>query len=183
MKFLKLLFNKTFIIVIACLVQIGIMMAVGIFLAEYYYHFWVFSILISFFLFLVVVNGNDTPETKMLWLTIILPLPFLGIIMYFTFACRRVPKRHVRKINKTLVEMNEFLPAPNVDETKRILGENYGLSAYLSTYAKTRGNANSKTTYFNSGESWFEDLYKEIENAKSFIFMEFFIISYGKTWD
>ena len=183
MKFLKLLFNKTFIIVIACLVQIGIMMAVGIFLAEYYYQFWVFSFLISFFLFLVVVNGNDTPETKMLWLTIILPLPFWGIIMYFTFAGRRVPKRHVRKINKTLVEMNEFLPAPNVDETKRILGENYGLSAYLSTYAKTRGNANSKTTYFNSGESWFEDLYKEIENAKSFIFMEFFIISYGKTWD
>ena len=79
--------------------------------------------------------------------------------------------------------MNEFLPMPNVDETKRILGENYGISAYLSTYAKTHGNASSKTTYFNSGEAWFEDLYKEIENAKSFIFMEFFIISYGKTWD
>jgi hypothetical protein len=42
----------------------------------------------------------------MLWLTIILPLPFLGIIMYFTFAGRRVPKRYVRKINKTLGEMN-----------------------------------------------------------------------------
>ncbi len=183
MKLLKLLFNKTFIIVLACLVQIGVMMAVGIFLSEHYYQFWIFSILISFVLFLVVVNGNDVPETKMLWLTIILPLPFLGIIMYMTFAGRRVPKKHVKKIDKILNEIDGFLPKPDLSSCKERLKDNYGISSYLTLYAKTYGDMNSKTTYFNSGEAWFDDFIAELKKAEKFIFLEFFIISYGKMWN
>ncbi|MBE5733146.1 MAG: cardiolipin synthase [Clostridiales bacterium] len=183
MKFLKLLFNKTFIIVIACLVQIGIIMLVSLFLSEYLYQFWLISTIISFLLFLAVVNSRDIPETKMLWLAILLPLPFFGIIMYLTFARRRVPKRHVRKISKTLSDINSFLPIPDYDATKQMLSESYGISSYLTAYAKTNGDGNSKTTYFSSGEEWFEDLFSEIQKAEKFVFMEFFIISYGKMWD
>lgn len=182
MKFLKLLFNKTFIIVLACLVQIGVMVAVGIFLSEYYYQFWLFSILISFMLFLIVVNSRDIPETKMLWLTILLPFPYLGIIMYITFASRRVPKRQARKISQTLNDIDGFL-LEKERENKNSQIDDYGISAYLSLYAKTKGDFFSKTTYFDSGEKWYEDLVKELSKAEKFIFMEFFIISYGKMWD
>ncbi len=183
MKFLKLLFNKTFIIVIACLVQIGVVISVGFFLSEYFYQLWLVSTIISFVLFLAVVNSNNIPETKMLWLTLLLPLPFLGVIMYVTFARRRVPKRHVKKITRILADINNLLPSPDINDARLILDKNYGISSYLSTYAKTNGNAGSKTTYFAGGEAWFEDLINEIEKAQKFIFMEFFIISYGKMWD
>ncbi|MBO5223819.1 MAG: cardiolipin synthase [Clostridia bacterium] len=183
MKFLKLLFNKTFIVILACIVQIGITLAVGIFLNEYFYQFWAISFAISLILFLFVVNRRDIPETKLLWTVILLPFPFFGIIMYLTFSHRRLPKKHAKKMEQSLNEIDGFLPAPDVNAGKNACGSDYGISQYLSRYSKTNGDAFSKTTYFSSGEEWLSDLMEEIRKAEKFIFMEFFILSLGQMWD
>lgn len=42
---------------------------------------------------------------------------------------------------------------------------------------------NSKTKYFPSGEEYFSALIDELQKAKRFIFIEYFIINEGKMWD
>lgn len=41
---------------------------------------------------------------------------------------------------------------------------------------------NTKVTYFDVGEKKFEALYKDMENAKKFIFLEYYIIKDGEVW-
>ena len=42
---------------------------------------------------------------------------------------------------------------------------------------------NSKTKYFPSGEEYFSALIDELQKAKRFIFIEYYIINEGKMWD
>lgn len=182
MKFLKLMFNKTFIVIVACLVQIGLMLAVGIFLTEYFYQFWAISLVISVVLFLFMVNGNDIPETKLLWTVILLPFPYFGVIMYITFSHRRLPKKYAQRMQEVESEIDRFIPK-NPETLRAELGDSYGISAYLTSCAKTYCDADSRTKYFASGEEWYADLLRELERAERFIFIEFFIIASGSMWD
>ena len=40
----------------------------------------------------------------------------------------------------------------------------------------------TKVTYFDVGEKKFEALYRDMENAKKFIFLEYYIIKDGQVW-
>ena len=42
---------------------------------------------------------------------------------------------------------------------------------------------NNKVTYFSCGEEFFPDFIAKLEEAKEFIFMEFFIIHHGQEWE
>jgi cardiolipin synthase len=50
---------------------------------------------------------------------------------------------------------------------------------YLQEYAGYPVYTRTQTTYFNSGETFFEQILKDLEKAEKYIFMEFFILCRG----
>ena len=50
------------------------------------------------------------------------------------------------------------------------------LASYLNRYGKYPSFKDTKTEYFSCGELFFEDVLKELEKAKKFVFIEFFIV-------
>ena len=54
---------------------------------------------------------------------------------------------------------------------------------YLQEYAGFPVYTNTQTEYFNSGEAFFKKVLKELEKAKTYIFLEFFVLRAGLMLD
>ena len=56
----------------------------------------------------------------------------------------------------------------------------------MSRYMVSEGSylqKNNKASYYEMGEDALEDLFEDLEKAKHFIFIEFFIVAEGALWD
>lgn len=186
---IKRIFNRTAICVMGILFQLTYLTWLfWSFGTAYAYSYWVFqaaAILIAF----TVVNSDKHPSYKISWILPILIVPIFGVMLYICFGNGNSAER-LRK------RMNQFN-----EEEHLLLPQNQGIIEYLdgdkdvevqSVYKQTnylyeRGGypvyANSRVTYFDSGEAKFKTLCAELEKAERFIFLEYFIIQEGVMWN
>ncbi|MDE5630405.1 MAG: cardiolipin synthase, partial [Bacilli bacterium] len=67
------------------------------------------------------------------------------------------------------------------EEVKKEFKDNSRLK-YISDFAGYPVTKNNEVKYYPLGEEMFKDMLKYLKKAEKFIFMEFFIISYGTMW-
>ncbi len=181
---LQIIFGRTTLILVMLLVQFGLMFSVMRFLSSYVPHLFgsvfVFNILMA----IRILNTADLPEIKISWIMLIMLSPAVGAFLYL-WAEKDVGHRSVRA-------MLSIVDA----QTKRYAEESTELMAHLKTeeraffnlseYLMKNGNypvyENTAVTYFPTGEAKFEEMLKQLEAAKSFIFMEYFILDEGYMW-
>ena len=56
----------------------------------------------------------------------------------------------------------------------------------MSRYMEANGapiSKNNEARYYDMGENAFEDLFADLERAKKYVFIEFFIVAEGAIWD
>ncbi len=185
MKFFKMLFSKILISFVALLIQLALIIAVILFFDKYFFTFQILNALLGLFVFLYVINKNESPEFKLPWLVILLILPLFGTAIYVMFANSKMPLKQFKRMVDVACRCNGFTrPAPESDaELSTSLGGYAGIENYLRKTSFSRGSLYNKTEYFPSGEEFYTDLLSELEKAEKFIFMEYFIIDYGKMWE
>lgn len=154
------------------------------------YHFWgsnqlisnsyviilnilnIINFLIALTIIINILLKNDNPSSKLLWLTIMFFLPFFGIIFYFIFA--RDFKNKFIHSERPIIKDRKYLdyePSMDVDL----------LSNDIFTYAfncsrKTIFKDDTRTTVLTNGDQLFPLFIKELESAKQYIYMAFYII-------
>ena len=60
------------------------------------------------------------------------------------------------------------------------------VSSRMSRYMEANGapiSKNNEARYYDMGENAFEDLFADLERAKKYVFIEFFIVAEGAIWD
>lgn len=176
-----LLFERTGLILLLLLLQIGLLVLAFVRIGEYYYGSALTASLIAS---LVVINKPGDPTIKITWLLLIFLLPVLGIPLYFYVNADvgyRLTRHRLAVIGK---ETQKYLP--DASETRRLLAESDPGLAALSEYVERWGGhglyAGSDVRYFPSGEETFEEMLRQLELAEQFIFLEFFIIEEGYMW-
>ncbi len=139
---------------------------------------WGFVITLSF--------RSMPPEGKFTWAILILGFPPFGSILYLMFS-KNLTSNRQKKIHDALnVRSNMYnLKDDSYDEEmKEIMPLRYYRQMEYIYYAnKQFGFKNTRTDFFPSGEEFFEDIQRELKQAKEFIFIEFFIIGPGKFFD
>ncbi len=121
-----------------------------------------------------ILNSNIPDSYKLSWVIPMLCLPLYGGVMYLLFN-----KQH--SVNFIHSKMKPyFLKA--VSEFKSIPVKK-GIQHYLCEENRFPLLNSAESKYFPLGEMLFEEMLKRIEEAKEYIFLEFFIISEGKAWD
>ena len=70
-----------------------------------------------------------------------------------------------------------------MEQLARISRSNANLAAYIENSGSYPVYGNTNVRYYPLGEEMFEDMKKELEKAKRFIFMEYFIVERGEMWD
>lgn len=187
-KLFKRIFNRTVICIIGILIQlcylIGIFWSFGTYFTYSYVIFEAGAIAIAF----SVINSDKHPSYKLTWILPILIVPILGVMLYVCFgsgnSANRLRKRmdQFNEEERLLLTQNsgiiDFLSGSSRKEIKDISKQ----ANYLYNYGGYPVYINSNVTYFESGEAKFEVLCRELEKAKRFIFLEYFIIEEGKMW-
>lgn len=182
MKFFKVLFSRFFWVALTLIAELTLVIFAILKFNEYFIWLESLSLIIAFFVVLHILSKKQNAEFKVPWLVVILVLPFVGLTWYLMFANPQIGKLHTWNMRRIKSNCDNYTHKPNNEEIKDYLGDYAGFENYLQANSFMPGSISSKTTFFKDGKSYFEDLISELENAKKYIFMEYFTIDNGFIW-
>ncbi|MFW5982033.1 MAG: cardiolipin synthase [Halanaerobiaceae bacterium] len=186
MKFIKkFFFHRITLLLFAILIQLLVLISVISFFNDYFVFFYWISILISIIAVLAIVNNHINPAYKLAWIIVILVFPIFGGLFYIFFGGKKLSKRAKNKLKSIDDKIKRSLP-PRESILKEIRLENEIAaiqSRYIQDYAYFPPFYNTISEYLADGEIIFEKLKEELEKAKKYIFLEYFIIHEGEMWD
>lgn len=181
-QIVKVILSRTFVLIMLFLLQIAFLLysiyEIGILGINIYIIFLILSIIAAVF----IINRNFNPAYKISWLLAIFALPFFGIFFYVLFGRLKVNKRSKRYLREGMKETENFYKLAHNDidlEDKDFIK----VSNYVTNTTSMPVFSNTASKYLSPGEVAFPEIIKELKNARKFIFLEFFIIRYGKMWD
>lgn len=171
-RLLRMFLSRTSLISLLLMLQIALFFVIIYFLSGVPYvsiGLYVISTLIVLYL----VYREENPIYKMSWIIPILVFPLFGGLFYLFYRSINISNSVKQKFMEIEISRGSYLPLPSESTEK---ASRYLDRYYWPTYQHT------DITFLDSGEVLFEDLKKELMLAKSFILLEFFIISPGKMW-
>lgn len=181
----KLVFQRVVVVSVAILLQIAFILAGMIWLQDYRGWLRTLTNVIAWILVIFILSGRSNPSYKIAWVLLILAFPVAGVTIYLLFGGNKTSLRSQRKRARSEQAVIEHLhqqdavmaelamqASPAYNHT-RLLLRSAGYPVYDSAGAQ----------YFDSGEACWQRMLQELEQAKHYIFLEFFIIAPGTMWD
>lgn len=125
-----------------------------------------------FFALVIIFLERKRPEYTLFWVMLLLLTSYFGFIMYLFFGLSFKKKSVLKKY----YEKNEITKHKRYN--RKILKEMEkwkNIHNYLANTSLSKLTSNNHFMLFNSGESFFKSLVENIKNAKSSIYMEYYI--------
>lgn len=178
MRFIKLLFSRATIISLVIILQVAAFTMLFLDIHKFNWTYSLVLLLLELIVYIRIINKKMNPSQQVLWITLVIALPVLGLCLYLIFGETRF-LRHEKKMFKKLNQKNaKFSKTKNLQ-----LPDFQGQSDYLFNSLNHPAFDNTQTKYFNSGETFFKAMLDDVKNAKHFILLEFYIINSGKMWN
>lgn len=163
-------------------VEIFWMIAFGLWLSNYAAWIDSFFTLVGLIVVCYLILKDENQSYKLTWIVVISFLPLFGGMMYLMFGNKR-PSRQMRKrlervdaLHRELMEQQQ--PGLLAEVEPRMART----SEYLRYHGPFPAYGDTATEYFEVGERMFARMIPDLESAKDFIFMEYFIVSEGSVW-
>ena len=143
------------------------------------------TLLVTAAMMVYLLNQDMDNSVRITWLVVTALAPVLGVpLFWYTKADIGHPV-----LRKRLMELEGQTRAQLPQDeraVRRLEAEDPG-AASLTRYLRGRGGGfpvyqNTAVTYFPGGEAKFEELLRQLETAKKYIFLEYFIIEEGLMW-
>ena len=176
-------FSRNFIFAVLIIVQVLFFIFSVSKIGERFYFVYLFLICLDIVLVIYIMNLDENPSYKLAWIISISIFPLFGGLSYvFIKISQKIPREiglhYQHQAQAYLIQNNDTL---------NLLEERMPDSANLAHYVINHGPypvyRRTSCKYFPLGELQFEAMIEELNNAKRFIFMEFFIISEGYMFD
>ena len=181
----RILFSGVWIT--ALLIIIEFLMLIGVFYAFSEYSSFIFeAMLITGVIVMVyIINEKSNPAYKIAWIVPIMLFPLVGSMMYlfvkFNFgniAAKGVVRKNIKDTEK-YAKSSDIIRREIAAEDSKFLKT----AAYIENAGGYPAWKNTSMKYYSLGDDLFEPILELLENAKEYIFMEFFMIEEGKFWD
>lgn len=180
---LQVVFSRIGLIVLLLALQIGGLFVLFLKFGKYYPHYYAAVAVLSFGMIIYILNTDSDPDIKLTWLTLIMLLPVAGTLLYF-YVKHDIGHRALRARTDEITK--ESLHALPLTGAEKELNEKHPQDAALAHYLHSTSGfpvyKECSTDYLPLGEDFLTALIHDIENAESFIFLEYFIIEDGKMW-
>ena len=181
---LKLLFNRIFYVALALVVQLSWLLIALFRLMEYSRWVTIGMQVVGFLVVLWIVNKKINPSYKLAWTMLILIFPVFGVSLYLLFGKSRIGTVMEQHYQNLIDETAEYLEGSEC--TRKHLNEDDRSmriqSDYIWQYSRYPVHENTTAEYFQVGDDMFPVLVHELEQAKHYIFIEYFIINDGVMW-
>lgn len=167
------------------LIQLVIFFALFLNLSTKSISIYLISELFGIITVVYIINRRGNPSYKLMWAVFILIFPIFGIFVFLLLGGERVMPHLKKKMKKC---QEHFLPfiekETEVTERLKILDPRHARqSVYLTNEADFPLSDASSVEYLSPGEEFFPKFLSELEMAREYIFIEFFIIAEGIMWD
>ena len=133
-----------------------------------------------------ILNKKEKSAYKLTWIFLILLFPLFGGPVYVFFHTQSSPRKLKRQTAAADRRCRPlFQPAGGNVLPELAAGHRECLPQvhYLQEYAGFPVYKQTQTTYFDSGEGFFAQALEELQKAKRYIFLEFFVLRQGKMLD
>lgn len=184
-RFLKLLVSRFFWTFLFIFLQIGVIYVLTRYVESRFELAVITSalgVLVSFMIF----ARDDAPEYKLSWILLIFIVPVFGCSMYLIFGNKKkgiVQEKKMKKYHElTAQHMIDSFPKA-IDPETALSPDSLKLSRYVSALSESRVFGNTSATYYSLGDYCFPEMVEELEKAKKFIFLEYFIYQEGEFWN
>ncbi len=183
-KILYILFHRSVFVALALLAQMATLFFMVSIFSEYTQSFYWCCIALSVFAALAIVGSRMEPGYKIAWLLLVLPFPVFGGIFYLMIGGGYIPKRTQKRMQGMLEKSAQALREDfKADDLLPLGGDAAGQANYLERRAACPAYTNTETEYFPLGDTAFPRILEELDKAKKYIFLEYFIIQPGVFWD
>lgn len=179
------IFGRTGIIFLLLFLQIGLLFVLFKWLQEYMgLAFWSLS-LISALTVIWIVNQPTNPGFKLAWMVPITLIPVFGVLLYVFVETQMGTRLMNRMLNESSKRIREYA-VQNQEVYEEICKEDQqvgNLAKYLADNGGFPAFRNEGIEYYPLGDDCFKVMVEELEKAKDFIFMEYFIVADGRMWN
>ena len=186
---MKKIIGRILIVVPAIALQIlWYLLVLGVMNSLFHQQLWDALNMLLSILAVIFVTGliakRDESSYKLLWVMVIVAMPILGTMLYFLLGNQQTG----RKLRKQLAQSAAALTMPQADETclSKIKEEDLRLGQTVERVCNATGFPvlkNDTAKYYPFGEDMFADMCDDLRGARSYIYVEYFIIQSGKFWD
>ena len=182
---IRAIFGRTGLVLALFFVQVLLLFSVFRWFTALVPHLLGGSIAFTAVMVIYLLNSDMDNSAKITWLVVIALVPVLGVVLFWWTkgeVGHRMLKRRLKQLEQ---DTREQLPQ-DAQTLERLKAQELG-AASLAYYLRGKGGGfpvyeNTAVTYFPSGEAKFAELLCQLEKAKQYIFLEYFIIDEGLMW-
>jgi cardiolipin synthase len=184
-KLISLLFKRVTVVATAIIVQLALLLLMLLRFQEYFFYFYAVSIFLSILVVLYIINNKSNPAYKIAWIIPILLVPVFGGLIYLLFGGNKLSAHERKKMArlKRCFRNIHLLRFDALGEIDKISPDAANQSRYILNAADSPPFQNTSAEYLPSGEAKFQRMLEELEKARHYIFLEYFIIQEGKMWN
>ncbi|WP_342276593.1 cardiolipin synthase [Spiroplasma endosymbiont of Nebria brevicollis] len=155
---------------------------------NYIAYSWIFLIIIisvTILTGIIIFITNRVENVKLSWIMVTLCLPILGIFLYWTFGrpyrYRKKQKAYL-KVNNYFYEQEDwtFSKASLNQENSNLDSDMASLFRYTTRISHRPFYKNTDVQILSNGPKKFNQLFEDLSNAKTYIFINYFIIAEGE---
>ncbi|MGN0261865.1 MAG: cardiolipin synthase [Eggerthellaceae bacterium] len=179
-----LLFSRMGLYVILLLLQLLLVLLVFYFFVEPPLHVFGLDLVVSIIMVLHLINSRMDSTAKVTWLVAIMIATLPGTLLY-VFTQSDFGHRKLMKRMSQITEESEGMLPQNKSAWNHLNQRDPGaasLAQYVNRNTCHPVYRNTSVEYFPCGEDKWKEVLRQLENAKRFIFMEYFIIEEGLMW-
>lgn len=178
----RLLTSRYFLCAIMILLELTLLVTLYWYACLKFTPLYFIATLVSIGIFLYVINHYESPELKMPWLVIILAFGVIGAFLFVILTSNEHFKQAVSRFRTTCDKTARLLPKNDLQDLQKSDPEAYAEAHYLTQVSGLPAYHDDKVTYYAMAEEFWQAMLRDLEKAKQFILLEFFIIEPGDMW-
>lgn len=173
-RMLRMILSRTFLILILVLAQLLFLFYVLNFLSQFLY-IQIINYTLSVLIVLYLLVKEENPIYKLTWIMPILIFPLFGGIFYIIYRQQNFSPKIISRFKSIDLERHNYVR--HLENPLGNKASNYLHNLNWPIYQQT------DTSFLGSGEKMYQSMMKDLKEAQSYIFLEFFIINKGDMWD
>ena len=164
---------------LSVLFQVGWIVLTALVLNEHYPWAELATRVLSVAMILGINSKQDNSAFKMPWIMLIMAFPVMGLSLYLMLVIFGDMGNTGKRMKVARSAVRRFLPDSGCT-TEQLQQQDLpgtGISGYLQNYVDCPVYRNTAVKYFGQAADAFASMKQDLENAVSFIFLEYFIVS------
>lgn len=183
-QFWRLITSRYFLCALVILLELILLISLYWYACLKFAPLYIVATLLSISVFLYVINHYESPELKLPWLVIILAFGVVGAFLFLILTSNEHLRKTVREFDTSRARVAKLLPnnpaaLEHIPQSDR---DAHSQAHYLTESGGFGASIGNQTTYFATGEDFWQALLGDLEKAKKFILLEFFIVEPGEMW-